>query len=113
LSARDLFRLQDWLRDAAEQLYTLGHDYDDRLTVTSVIRSFAEQTRLYNRFLAGESGGIPAARPGTSMHELGRAFDMARPGQNPFSDDLLPQLGAVWNSWGGSWHPSDPVHFEA
>jgi hypothetical protein len=98
---------------AARALFDWGHSTDSRLTVTSVRRTRAEQSRLYARYLAGESQGIPALPPGQSMHEKGRAFDLARPGVDPFSDELLARLGALWSSWGGRWHPTDPVHFEA
>lgn len=113
MNARPLFSLAPWLRRPAETLYGLGAGADPRLRVTSARRSRAEQSRLYARFLRGESHGIPALPPGQSMHEKGRAFDLARPSVDPFTDDLLPQLGALWNSWGGRWHSSDPVHFEA
>jgi hypothetical protein len=47
------------------------------------------------------------------MHELGLAFDMARPGIDPLEDDLLYELGDIWiNEYGGTWHESDPVHFQ-
>jgi len=45
------------------------------------------------------------------MHEVGLAFDLARPGTRPHNDEELAALGSLWNSWGGSWHGSDPVHF--
>ena len=77
--------------------------------VTSVRRSRREQETLYRRYLAGLSR-FPAAPPGTSKHERGLAFDI-------YSDDaqLLRQLGAVWESWGGIWGGrfNDPIHFEA
>ncbi len=113
MSRRDLFGLQPFLRGPAKVLVDIGRGADARLTVTSVRRTRAEQSRLYQRFLAGRSQGIPALPPGLSLHEKGRAFDLARPGIPPFSDDLLAQLGTLWNSWGGRWHQSDPVHFEA
>src|SRR6266567_2178500 len=43
--------------------------------VTSTYRTRAMQARLYRRALAGHSL-YPAAPPGQSMHELGRAFDL-------------------------------------
>ncbi len=95
----------------ATWLLRLGRSVDRRLRVTSARRSFREQSALYARFLRGESK-LPAAPPGRSLHQLGLAFDLARPGIDPFQDSLLEQLGAIWNSMGGNWHPSDPVHFE-
>jgi len=80
-------------------------------TVTSVLRSRAEQEKLYARYIAGESE-LPAAKPGTSKHELGLAFDLATPSIDPWDDELLPVLGQMWNEAGGTWRASDPVHFE-
>jgi hypothetical protein len=74
--------------------------------VTSTRRSSAEQTRLYNRYLAGASR-YPAAPPGTSAHEFGYAFDLVT---SPL--EALPDVGAYWKSMGGVWFPSDEVHFE-
>ncbi len=75
--------------------------------VTSTRRSHAEQTRLYRRFLAGQSP-YPAAPPGTSAHEYGWAFDLI---VSPY--DALSDVGATWQSWGGVWGAArDPVHFE-
>lgn len=72
-------------------------------------RSSSEQLELYERSLLGGSP-YPAAPPGRSLHEQGRAFDMVGPPQ------LLAAFGRVWESWGGRWggrDGSDPIHFEA
>jgi LAS superfamily LD-carboxypeptidase LdcB len=72
--------------------------------VTSTYRSFSEQLALYQRRFTNR---YPVAPPGRSWHQYRRAFDVnARP-------EILHQLGAVWNSWGGTWHPSDEIHFQA
>lgn len=75
--------------------------------VTSTLRSRAEQTRLYNAYLARGRTGLPAAPPGSSAHEYGYAMDMI---VSPYED--LAEVGAYWTSLGGIWHASDPVHFE-
>ena len=75
--------------------------------ITSVLRSRSEQTRLYRRYLAGHSQ-YPAAPPGSSYHEYGRAWDMVAPG------DVLVALGRIWQQWGGTWGGArDPIHFQA
>src|SRR5712691_3344203 len=58
--------------------------------VTSTRRSFAEQKRLYSRYLAGLSP-YPAAPPGHSAHEYGFAFDMI---VSPLED--LVDVGQYW-----------------
>ncbi len=77
--------------------------------VTSTRRSRAEQQRLYDRFLRGESQ-YPVALPGTSAHEFGLAIDLI---VTPY--EALSDLGEMWESWGGSWggHKRDPIHFQA
>jgi len=96
----------------AQYLHAIGKQYDGRLVVTSARRSSAKQAELRRKWESGESR-IPANRPGTSLHEYGLAFDMARLGIDPLSDPLLNWLGAVWESWGGR-HGGlrDPVHFQ-
>lgn len=105
--------LQDWMRRPAEMLVEIARYNDRGFVVTSVRRSTQEQARLYQEFLSGKSGGLPAAPPGRSYHEYGRAFDLARFAVHPLSDPLLPLLGELWKSWGGTWRASDPIHFQA
>jgi len=95
---------------AASALFRLARRADPRFVVTSARRSTFEQARLFERFQGGLSN-LPAAAPGTSMHEVGLAFDIARLGIPARQDPLLRQLGAVWNRMGGKWNAVDPVHF--
>lgn len=107
----DLRTLQPWLQPWARWIFDYGKSIDGKLLVTSARRSTWDQTRLFNRFISGLSD-IPVATPGTSKHELGEAFDMARIGINPREDDLLPWLGYWWQYYGGQYGgTNDPVHF--
>ncbi len=76
--------------------------------ITSTLRSYAEQKRLYSRYLAGLSP-YPAAPPGHSAHEYGWAFDIV---VSPL--DALADVGAYWEQQGGVWggRIGDDVHFE-
>ena len=65
--------------------------------VTSTRRSHAEQKRLYEKYLRGESR-FPAKPPGQSAHEFGWAFDMT---VSPF--EALWDVGYTWQQWGGLW----------
>jgi hypothetical protein len=79
------------------------------LTVTSTLRSSHDQEFLYKRYVAGNSGGLPAAPPGHSAHEYGWAFDaVISPVQ------YQAAVGRAWEKlWGGKWGGKrDPVHFE-
>ncbi len=99
--------LQPWLRPYAELLVSLAPYAGARsVRITSVKRSKAAQRALYKRFLAGRSR-FPAAPPGRSKHEYGLAWDMVT---EPYS--VLLTLGDWWKQLGGTWHPSDVIHFE-
>jgi len=122
----DLNTLQPWLVPYAQYLLDVGRWYNKvytwppghgALVVTSARRSRADQYRLYQKFLRGEST-IPAAPPGLSLHEHGLAFDMARLGTDPFEDHLLNFLGEIWEEMGGKYGGQlgggvDPVHYQA
>ena len=82
----------------------VASQYGLRPQVTSTYRSFDEQRRLYERWLAGQHN-YPVASPGNSLHNYGLAFDLVS------RDNAW--LGAVWTAWGGQWSPTDSVHFGA
>jgi D-alanyl-D-alanine carboxypeptidase len=103
-----LYTLIPALQPFAKQLIQAAANARMNPRVTSTRRSTAEQARLYQRFVAGQSQ-YPVAPPGTSAHEFGYAFDMI-----VSYADWLPQLGHLWQSWGGVWGGTfnDPIHFE-
>jgi D-alanyl-D-alanine carboxypeptidase len=75
--------------------------------VTSTLRSYQAQVRLYRRWQSGLSP-LPAAPPGTSAHEFGYAFDLV---VTPY--EALSDVGYTWQTWGGEWGgEKDPVHFQ-
>lgn len=94
----------------ATAILQLAQKINPRAYVTSAKRSRADQQRLYLAAQAGRSR-FPAAAPGTSKHETGRAFDLGG-----LTASQLRYLGRVWTSWGGRWGGSfrkrDPIHFE-
>jgi hypothetical protein len=98
--------LDPGLRDAALELDAAVRRSGLQGRFTSTLRTSAEQTRLYRRFVAGQSQ-FPAVPPGASAHEYGLAFDYV---VQPFS--IQNDVGALCRSWGGGWSPTDAVHFE-
>lgn len=107
--ATGVHSLEPWLQPAATQLVNIAVAAGLGAKVSSARRSYAQQALLYRRYLAGQSR-FPAAPPGTSMHELGLAFDLW-----VNDESQLPDLGQVWENMGGVWggHFKDPIHFEA
>lgn len=94
----------------AEWLYRVAQFNGLKPTVTSVYRDPRQQAVLYDRWVRGQSD-IPAAPPGRSLHQQRRAFDMVV--SSGYQSSQQAWLGQVWNSVGGTWHASDPVHFQA
>lgn len=66
--------LRAGVREGARYAVDIAEYYGIPVTVTSGRRTFTEQRRLYQRYLAGQSS-FPAAPPGQSAHEHGLAFD--------------------------------------
>jgi len=62
------------VREQAEEAFKLAHCYGIVPVVTSVVRGWAEQLRLREKWERGESK-FPANRPGDSAHQYGLAFD--------------------------------------
>lgn len=102
----DLRSLQPWLYPYAAYLYSIARSYGAH--VTSARRSRQEQIQLYTTCGHGECR-YPAAPPGHSKHEVGRAWDMAA------HPTILRRLGAAWEQMGGTWGGrfGDEIHFEA
>lgn len=97
------------MRPYADSLIEIARANGYAVVVTSARRSTSKQRQLYRRWQQGLSP-YPVARPGTSTHELGIAFDLdVRP------RDGLARLGRLWESWGGRWGGrfNDPIHFDA
>ena len=96
------------LRPYAEALLEALRQAGFTAQVTSVYRGFAAQKKLFDAYTKGHSR-YPAAPPGFSAHNQGWAFDIS-----VNDESVLPDAGALWESWGGTWggHFSDPIHFE-
>lgn len=83
--------------------------YGFPVSLTSTLRSRALQLQLFNAWRAGRTR-YPAAPPGRSLHEAGRAFDISStPDGLAVAGELAPYLGL---RWGGKFSVPDPVHFE-
>jgi len=91
-------------------MHDLANNLNLSPVITSTKRSYTAQAELYRKYKAGLSR-FPAARPGTSIHETGFAFDM-----DLKDERYLTPLGEIWERfgpgfrWGGRF--KDPIHFE-
>jgi len=90
------------LRQAIEESIRLGIQF----FITSTVRSFVEQLKLFIRFKAGQSK-FPAAPPGKSTHQLGIAVDLVPKDPSTLQDvvSLMVRHGFKWAG------PRDTVHF--
>lgn len=73
----------------------------------SSFRSYAEQKALYDAYVRGE--GNLAARPGSSMHEHGRALDLGGPQNQNIGDSTkrrraLEAHGLILPIYREPWH---------
>jgi hypothetical protein len=90
----------NWLKDVRDH----GHSY----TVTSTYRSTAEQTKLYDAWIARGKTGLPAAPPGHSNHQSGKAIDVSFDNQSglSYAASVAPKYGFKWLGL------KDHVHFD-
>ena len=96
--------LHDITQRALEQLSSDARRAGVSFRVTSGYRSIAHQRLLYARRAAGLQR-YPVAKPGTSTHNYGLAFDAVSDRQSDLIQ-LATRLGLVWAG------PKDPVHFQ-
>lgn len=99
--------LQPWMKGPIEYLLWVAAHNGLGPRITSTYRSWSQQRRLYEAYVRGESK-FPAAPPGRSYHQFGRAADIV-----VNQDWAYPQLGSIWQKMGGRWFAADPIHFEA
>lgn len=99
--------LQPDVRERARVALERARQAGLRVTVTSGYRSMREQKRLYDRWIARGRTGLPAARPGSSTHNFGLAFDAVVAGGR------LPEFVRIAECAGLKWAGRrDPVHFD-
>jgi len=105
----NLDQLDPELKQACLELQQACSDAGLQPTITSTVRTAAQQDFLWKRYKRGNSGGLPAAPVGHSAHEYGWAFDMI---VSP--TEYQSAVGRAWErEWGGKWGGArDPVHFE-
>lgn len=114
---RDLGYLLPPVRERAAAFLALAHEAGHGLTVTETYRTPERQAALYAQGRTAPGRIVTNARPGQSLHEQRRAFDVAFPGPDPYSDDHPWHLLGVWAKapgleWGGDWRRPDRPHLQ-
>lgn len=96
--------LQKFNAMAKEYYETTGQ----RLKLNDAWRSGETQAKAYNDYVSGRRGDTPVAKPGTSLHEKGLAFDLDRQ-----QAEYLKQSGlAAKHGFGGLDDPREAHHLE-
>lgn len=93
--------------ELARLFQQLARDYlGIESTITSTVRSTAQQARLFRR-----ASTLPAAAPGLSQHEYGLAFDIVAADRTRQRE--LGEFGELLGLyWGGRFSRPDPPHFQ-
>jgi peptidoglycan L-alanyl-D-glutamate endopeptidase CwlK len=107
--------LEPVTRAMCEQLMAARPD----LKLTHTLRTLEEQGHLYAKGRTLPGAIVTNAKPGSSAHNYGMAFDVAFVGKKPYPSDTslweaVGQAGeAVGLAWGGRWRRiKDYPHFE-
>jgi len=111
---------QPYMYPRIERWLALCRERGIFITITSSYRSPAKQARLYQAWLARGKRGLPAAPPGSSLHNTGEAIDFTarynptygRRYTNPIAEagTLAERAGF---RWGGRFKTIDPIHIDA
>lgn len=119
-SAANIATLHPKLQPIAMRLVDLFKDDNLIVVITSGSRTYEQQRKLRELYLAGKGG--KAAPAGYSNHNFGTAFDVTlfpKNGSDPeYEDPKYKAVGeagkALGLTWGGRWRgeDEDPPHFE-
>ena len=86
-----------------ERLQDMGEYYDmENIVITSGYRSYADQERLYQKYLAGK--GHLAAKAGSSWHNWGGAVDIDSVFLEGLPNAAFEEFGLIRPVKGEPWH---------
>jgi peptidoglycan L-alanyl-D-glutamate endopeptidase CwlK len=122
ISERNIEKLHPKVRNkATEFINKVEKELGIKLRVTSTLRTYAEQDKLYAQGRTTKGGIVTNAKGGQSNHNFGTALDVV-PIVNGQADwkttaDTWNKIGTVGKSlgfeWGGDWKSFvDKPHFE-
>lgn len=102
----------------AEKLIALCEAEGIELLVTSTLRTFEEQAKLYAMGRTAPGNKVTNARPGESLHNFGCAVDVVPlvHGKAVWDNNMWPLIGMLGEklglTWGGRWKFKDLPHFQ-
>ncbi len=89
-----------------------------KLRITSGLRTWEEQTKLYNKGRTSPGKRVTNAKAGQSYHNYGLAFDVVeiKNGKAIWNNPNWQRIAAIGKSlgfeWGGDWKFTDKPHFQ-
>jgi peptidoglycan L-alanyl-D-glutamate endopeptidase CwlK len=120
LNQQRILTLHPFIRDKVRQFLSLAKESGIDLLITSGMRTFQEQEKIYQQGRTLPGPIVSWAKPGTSYHNYGLAIDVVPivNGQAIWgSTNTWNRLGALGKSlgftWGGDWkRKPDRPHFQ-
>jgi peptidoglycan L-alanyl-D-glutamate endopeptidase CwlK len=107
------------IRERAKQFIQAAAKQGIFLRITSGLRTFDEQADLYAQGRTAPGSIVTNAKPGSSYHNYGLAFDVVeiKDGKGLWDNPRWAQIGAMGKTfgfeWGGDWTSiKDLPHFQ-
>lgn len=94
-------RHRDDYRDSVHALANAAREYGEVLHLNESYRTYEQQVRFWELY---QAGGNLAAKPGTSPHEFGVAFDIPNAWTNKRLAGILKKHGFKQTVPGERWH---------
>ncbi len=124
ITERRINKLHPMIRDKVRAFIAAAQDQDIFLRITSGLRTWGEQQKLYDQGRTAESKEkkepiVTQTKPGQSFHNYGLAFDVVeiKDGTALWDNPNWAKIGALGKTfgfeWGGEWSGfQDLPHFE-
>lgn len=119
VSEKRIDQLHPKLRDKAREFINKAEQAGIKLRVTSGLRTWDEQQKLYDQGRTAPGAIVTNAKPGQSYHNFGLAIDVVPivNGKADFNTPYWNKIGEIGKSigfvWGGDFNSiKDKPHFE-
>jgi peptidoglycan LD-endopeptidase CwlK len=119
LNQQRILTLHPFIREKVRQFLSLARENGIDLLITSALRTFQEQERIYQQGRTLPGPIVSWAKPGTSYHNYGLAIDVVPIVNNKaiWGSTAWETIGRLGKSlgftWGGDWASKpDKPHFQ-